>query len=243
MYTFQYGEKMTETEIIEPTPIQMKKPLLFTGFTGPGLIGPTVLMYIAEELEMKQVAYIKSTLFPPITRIIKRIPQPPIRIYANYKKNILFMVSDTFIQNEYTNKISSHIFEWIEKKDVPEIISINGMPFMSTPDGKHIIFGYSTGDTKYLPQTGIHPLNDGVITGLDSSIMHKCLESDIIWTSLMVTTRELTGLDPSAVIKSLETVTHLFKLDANIGKLKNEYQKFQTRKKEGLKGSLKKRFS
>ncbi len=237
------GVKMTETETVELASFQMKKPLLFTGFTGPGLIGPSVLTYIAEQLEMKQVAYVKSSLFPPITRIIKRVPQHPIRIYADNKKNILLMISDIFVQNEYTNTICSHIFEWIKKQDIPEIIAINGMPFMDVPNVKHIILGYSTGNTKYLPQTGIRPLVDGVITGMDSSILHKCLESNILWTCLMTTTKELSGLDPSAVIKSLETVNHVFNFNVNVGKLKKEFQKIQALRKEGLMGSRKNKLS
>jgi predicted ATP-grasp superfamily ATP-dependent carboligase len=233
---------LTEVEIVELEPIHIEKPLLFTGFTGPGLIGPTVVMYIIQELGAKQVAYVKSTLFPPITRVIRGVPQPPIRIYADYGKKMLFMISDTFIQNESANKISTKIFEWIKNKGINEIISINGMPFIGLQNIKHIIFGYSTGNSKYHSQPGIYPLNDGVISGMDSVLLHKCLESEIIWTSLMVTTRELTGLDPSAVIKALETVTQVFKLNVNTEKLKNEYQKLQPRKKEGFMDSLKKRF-
>jgi predicted ATP-grasp superfamily ATP-dependent carboligase len=220
---------MTETSVIEFESIEINEPLLFTGFTGPGLIGPTVLSYIVEQLDLKKVAYVKSSLFPPMTRIIKGVPQYPIRIYADKKSNALFMISDVFVQNEFTDSVGSRIFDWIKGIQVSEIISINGMAFIDIPKAQHVVFGYSTGDSKYLPPGRIQPLIDGVITGIDSIILHKSLESNTIWTTIMTTTSEISGLDPSAIMKTLETMKIVFNLDIKMDKIRKDFQRMRAR--------------
>lgn len=220
---------MSETKVIETEPIKMQNPLLFTGFTGPGLIGPTVLSYIVEQLNLDQVAYFKSSLFPPMTRIIKGVPQYPIRVFADKKKNQLFIISDVFVQNEYTSQVGSTIFKWIKEQNPLEIISINGMAFLDIPRMKNMIFGYSTGNSSYVIHHKIQPLVDGVITGIDSAILHKSLESDTVWTSFMTTTSELSSLDPTAILKTLETLKDIFRFDIKMDHIRKDFQRMKTR--------------
>jgi predicted ATP-grasp superfamily ATP-dependent carboligase len=220
---------MGDTDFVELGPIDLNNPLLISGFTGPGLIGPTVLTYIIDQLALPQVGYFKSRLFPPITRIIKGVPQSPIRIYTDNKRNLILMVSDVFLQNDFTNIVGSDIFDWCLEWEVSEILSINGMAFIETPNMGNLCFGYSTGKSRYLNHNTIKQLNDGVISGLDSVLLQKSIEHNKLWTTILTTTPKVSALDPQAVIVNLELIDKIFRFKVDLGKIKNEFKAMRLR--------------
>jgi uncharacterized protein len=72
---------MRQKVIIEEIrPIKKIKHCLI-GVPGIGLVGVIASSYIARTLNMKEVGYLESDLFPPIIVVHKGNPKPPIRIY------------------------------------------------------------------------------------------------------------------------------------------------------------------
>ena len=133
----------SKVDIVEISPIKKNSPIVVTGFTGPGFIGNTSLLYIARQKGFTQRAQVKSHLIPPMMLLIEGKPTPVFRIYGDQKNEILLVVSEALINAENAWPIGIKLMEWLRGKGAKEIISIEGMPF-ATQEGERPIFGFST---------------------------------------------------------------------------------------------------
>jgi len=74
-----------KVDIIEVSPVRKNKPTAILGFTGPGFIGSTALMYMVRTKGFTQRAQVKSHLIPPMMLLIGGTPTPVFRIYGDDK--------------------------------------------------------------------------------------------------------------------------------------------------------------
>jgi predicted ATP-grasp superfamily ATP-dependent carboligase len=226
-------------EIVEISTVKLNKPTVVTGFTGPGFIGNTALMYIVKQKKFPQVAQVKSHLLPPMMLLIEGKPIPVFRIYSDEKNETLFVISEALITAENAWPIGINLMEWLREKGMEEIIFTEGMPFM-TPEGERPIFGFnSEGDD--LSPFGVRPTTEGGISGLNAVLLEEALKHNLSWTALLVPTGQAQTIDYGGAADLIEVLNLKFKFDVDTSLLKQS-DDFRRRAMERVRGREQKGF-
>ena len=69
--------------IEEVNPIENMKHTVLCGFSGPGFLGNTALMYITRSKNLELKARVRSRLLPPSVILVEGRPVNPFRIYSD----------------------------------------------------------------------------------------------------------------------------------------------------------------
>jgi uncharacterized protein len=200
----------SRVDIVETSPVKKNKPIVMTGFTGPGFIGSTALLYIARQKGFTLRAHLKSYLIPPMFLLLEGKPTPVFRIYGNQNNEILLVISEAMINPENTWPIGVKLMEWLKGKGVKEVISIEGMPF-AAPEGERPIFGYSTSGRDF-SQMGIRSTSEGAIPGLNAVLLEEAMKYNVPWTTLLVPTSLSQAIDYGGAADLIEAINRMLKL-------------------------------
>lgn len=238
---------MTEkVDIVEVSPVKKNKPTVVSGFTGPGFIGNTALMYIVRNKGFAQRAQVRSHLLPPMMLLIGGIPTPVFRIYGDDKDELLFVMSEALISAENTWPIGLKVMEWLKEKGVREIVSIEGMPVGPVGD-KRPIFGYSN-PQKNMEKYGVKPTMEGGVSGMNAVMLEESLDKGISWVTLFVPTAYAQTIDYGGAAAAIEVLNKMFKLGVDTGPLKKSeeirrqmIERAVKGEQKGLLGSLRRR--
>ena len=238
-----------EVDIVEIGTVKRNsRPIVVTGFTGPGFIGNTALLYVARQKRFAQRAHVKSHLIPPMMLLIEGKPTPVFRIYGDEKNEVLLVVSEALINAENAWPIGIKLMDWLRGKGVKEIISIEGMPF-GTPEGERPIFGFSTSG-KDFTKFGIRPTSEGGISGLNAVLLDEALKHKVPWTTLLVPTGLTQAIDYVGAADLIEALNRMLKLGVDTSPLrqsdsfrKNAAGRARGGEQKGLFGGFRRRKS
>ncbi len=208
----------SRVDIVEISPVKKGSPIVVTGFTGPGFIGNTALLYIARQVGFTLRAHVKSHLIPPMFLLIEGKPTPVFRIYGDQKNEILLVVSEAIVNAENAWPIGIKLMEWLRGKGVKEIISIEGMPF-ATPEGERPIFGFSTTGRDF-NEVGVRPTNEGGISGLNAVLLDEALKHNVPWTTLLVPTGLSQTIDYGGAADLIEALNRMLKIGVDTSSLR-----------------------
>ncbi len=208
----------SKVDIVEISPVKKNSPIVVTGFTGPGFIGNTALLYIARQKGFIQRAQVKSHLIPPMLLLIDGKATPVFRIYGDQKNEILLVISEALINAENAWPIGIKLMEWFRGKGVKEVISIEGMPF-ATPEGERPIFGFSSFGRDF-SQIGVRPTTEGGISGLNAVLLDEAMKHNVPWTTLLVPTGLSQTIDYGAVADLVEALNRMFKFGVDTSLLR-----------------------
>jgi uncharacterized protein len=114
-----------EISIIEITEIEAKNPIILCGLPDVGLVGVIAVSHIIKSLNMKEVAYIDSDLFPPIMVFHNGTPTYPLRIYQ--KEDIFAIFSEAALSPESIYPLARSIVSWAKEKNTSLLISLGGI--------------------------------------------------------------------------------------------------------------------
>ena len=236
----------SKVDIVEISPVKKSSPIVVTGFSGPGFIGNTALLYVARQKGFVQRAQLKSQLIPPMFLLIEGKPTPVFRIYGDNKNEILFVVSDALINAENAWPIGIKLMEWLRGKGVKEIISIEGMPF-ATPEGERPIFGYSLSGRDF-SKAGVRPTSEGGISGLNAVLLDEAMKHNVSWTTLLVPTGLIQAIDYVGVADLIEALNGMLKLGVDTSPLRQSdslrrkaIERTKGKEQKGLFGGFRRR--
>ncbi|MEM4727122.1 MAG: PAC2 family protein, partial [Candidatus Bathyarchaeia archaeon] len=131
-----------DVEVVETLPLEKGKYTVFLGFAGFGMIGSTAAMYIVRSRGFIERGYVRSKLISPMMILIDGRPRPPFRIYGG-DEGLVFIVSEAFLTTESSWPLGLGVMEWLSKKGVKEIVSMEGV---LSGARERVIMGFSTGD-------------------------------------------------------------------------------------------------
>ena len=234
-----------EVDIVEMGTVKRNsRPVVVTGFTGPGFIGNTALLYVARQKRFAQRAHVKSHLIPPMMLLIEGKPTPVFRIYGDEKNKVMLVVSEALINAENAWPIGIRLMDWLRGKGLKEIISIEGMPF-GTPEGERPIFGFSS-PGKDFTKFGIRPTNEGGISGLNAVLLDEAMKHKVPWTTLLVPTGLTQAIDYVGAADLIEALNRLLKLGVDTSPLRQSdslrrQPAARSGEKKGLFGGLRRR--
>ena len=208
----------SRVDIVEISPVKKSSPIVVTGFTGPGFIGNTALLYVARQQGFIQRAQVRSHLIPPMLLLLEGKPTPVFRIYGDQKNEVLLVVSEALINAENAWPIGIKLMEWLRGKGVKEIISIEGMPF-ATPEGERPIFGFSTSGRDF-SRDGVRPTSEGGISGINAVLLDEAMKHNVPWTTLLVPTGYAQAIDYGGAADLIEALNRMLKLGVDTSPLR-----------------------
>lgn len=205
-------EMIDDVEVVETLPFERGKYTVFLGFAGFGMIGSTAAMYIVRSRGFLERGYVRSRLISPMMILIDGRPRPPFRIYGD--EGLIFIVSEALLTTESSWPLGSRVMEWLSKKGVKEIISMEGV---LSGARERVIMGFSTGD---LSRLDVRPTQEGMISGINACFLDEALKRGIPWTSLFVPTQFMSSVDYGAVADLIEVLDEVFNLRVDVAPLR-----------------------
>ncbi|MBM5804875.1 MAG: proteasome assembly chaperone family protein [Candidatus Verstraetearchaeota archaeon] len=116
---------MEGVTIVETEDIKAKKPVVLCGLPDIGLIGIIAVSHIIKELNMKEVGYVDSDIFPLIVVFHHGEPTYPVRVYQ--KDNLLAIFAETALSPESVHPLSKVIVGWAKEKNSSLLVSLGGI--------------------------------------------------------------------------------------------------------------------
>jgi len=207
-----------EVEVVEVGKVRRNSPTVITGFTGPGFIGNTAVMYIVRQKKFAERAHVKSHLIPPMMLLIEGEVSPVFRIYGDEQDRVLFVLSEALIGPENAWPIGLSLMEWFKRKRVKEIVSIEGMPFGATGDERPI-FGFNMPE-KGLEEHGVTMTKEGGVSGVNAVLLEESIKDRIPWTTLFVPTIQGQAIDYGGAAAVIDVLNNMYNLGVEVEPLR-----------------------
>lgn len=222
-------EMVDDVEVVETLPLEKGKYTVFLGFAGFGMIGSTAAMYIVRSRGFIERGYVRSKLISPMMILIDGRPRPPFRIYGG-DEGLVFIVSEAFLTTESSWSLGLGVMEWLSKKGVKEIVSMEGV---LSGARERVIMGFSTGD---LSRLNVRPTQEGMISGINACFLDESLRRGIPWTSLFVPTQFMSSVDYGAVADLIEVLNVVFNLKVDVAPLRRRDEELRRMAERLAKG-------
>ena len=215
-----------EAEIYEIEKNKLKNPTIFVGFVGAGLVGTIAIDHMINELDMKEIGFLRSKHLPPSTVFMQGRLRHPFRIYSNNDNgSICAIICEIIISKDGIYNIAMAILDWAEKKGSNEIIVLDGVA-----DKKHdgnAFFAAEVDLCRVMEENDIKMIPQGFITGISGGILNECLIRKIRGITLLVKANEATP-DPVAAATIIEAVNRVYETEINTKNLKKQKKQIES---------------
>ena len=218
-----------EAEIYEIGKNKLKNPTIFVGFVGAGLVGTIAIDHMINELDMKEIGFLRSKHLPPSTVFMQGRLRHPFRIYSNNDGSICAIICEIIINKDGIYNIAMAILDWAEKNGSNEIIVLDGVADKKH-DGK-AFFAAEVDLCRVMEENDIKMIPQGFITGISGGILNECLIRKIRGITLLVKANGTTP-DPAAAATIIEAVNRLYETEINTKKLKKQKKQMSVDLKE-----------
>lgn len=208
-----------EAEVYEINKAQLKNPIIFAGFVGPGLVGSISIGHIISKLQMKEIGYMRSKYLPPSTVFIRGRLRHPFRFYANKEGTICAIICEITLRMEGLYTIVGAILDWAKEKGSNEIIILDGVA-----SDEHDNKTYCAAEEdlcRIMADKNIDMIPQGFITGMPGGILNECLVREIQGVALLVKADKKTA-DPIAAATLVDAVNRLYDMNIDTNDLRKE---------------------
>lgn len=216
------AEDKPTVRFVETKPMNVSGYTLIDGFPGLGLVGTIAVKYLSEKLECRQVGYIESEFFMPIIRVHNGVPVHPSRIYVSDRHKIVLIVSEQIVPRVFTDRMSKAVVDWIQKKRVGRIISLNGIRALPERAKKETIYGFASDDRskKMLNEYNIEIIKEGITSGITALMMLEFKDRALEAFSLLGNVQIAADYRASAAL--IEKLNEMLSLKIDTEPLKKE---------------------
>ena len=221
--------KMTTKIVIQEGKKIPENPIVIEGFPSKGLVSTIATKYMIDELGMDAIGYIESDRMQSVAIVHNSKPMHPVRIYTKDKLVLIF--SELVVPITYVSEFSKVIDEWFEDIKPEQVLLLAGISGIETKE-EHEILGIATTKEleKKLNKLDVRRIEEGLLTGISSDILLKCIEKNIPVISLMAETRYMP--DPLAAASMLKILNSLLNLDIETKNLIEQGKKIEEMFKE-----------
>jgi len=205
---------------------------LIEGFPGIGLVGTIAVGYLAEKYGKKNIGYIYSEDFPPLSSIHAGKPLFPARIYVDKEHKLVYLFSEFVVPAKTVHGISNSIIKFIKTNKIKQVISLAGMTTkLLTPKAK--IFGIASNPTieKQMKKLNVEQVTEGITTGVSGILLAQCVVENIPAMSLLIETSKKLP-DPRASVQLLERLEQFLGWDIKTDDLQKEAQIVENKMKK-----------
>jgi uncharacterized protein len=225
---------LSEINIVEKKQIPQGATMLF-GFPDVGLVGVIAASHLIEELNLTEVAYMDSTLLPPLIVLHEGLPHSTIRIFGNH--NILLAVSETPVAADAIYPVIDALINWGKGKKAKMMVSLSGMPIQDRQDAKELkVFAAASSPEmlKMVQDKGIEALMEGYVVGPQAIMLMRCAQMGLPATTLLAQCF-LNYPDPEAAAEVLKSLTKVTGIKVDIAKLLEKGEEIRLKARDVMK--------
>ena len=212
-------EEFPEAEVFEIKKVELKSPVIFAGFVGAGLVGPLAINHIITELNMVEIAVMRSKYLPPSTVFMKGRLRHPFRFYANKEGTICAIICEITLRMEGLYSLVAAILDWVAQKGSKEIVILDGVA-SAEHDGK----AYCAAEedlVRTMADKDISMIPQGFITGIPGGILNECLVREIQGLTLLVKANK-EAPDSAAAATLIEALNRFYDMKIDVTELRKE---------------------
>jgi uncharacterized protein len=170
---------------------------LIEAFPSRGYVSTIAANHMIKTLDMDAVGYIECDKLDAVAVVHDGKPMHPIRIYT--KNDLVILFSELIIPMNLVHEFTTALGDWfktIKPKRAFLLASVSGME----AEKEHEIISVSTDDgvKEKIKKLNLREMDEGVLTGMSSGLMIKCLSLGIPASSLMVETSYIPDVLASA---------------------------------------------
>ena len=212
-------KEFPEAEVFELKKANLKSPIIFAGFVGAGLVGPLAINHIIEQLEMKEIAVMRSKYLPPSTVFMRGRLRHPFRFYANEKGTICAIICEITLRMEGIYTIVASILDWAAEKGSKEIVILDGV---ASEEHDDIAYCAAEEDlVRLMADADISLIPQGFITGIPGGILNECLVREIQGLTLLAKANKIDP-DPAAASTLIEAINRFYTMEIDVEDLLKE---------------------
>lgn len=223
-----------QVKIIEKEKIPSGATLLF-GFPDVGLVGLIAASHLVDELKMTEVAYVESTLLPPLIVLHEGLPHSSMRILAS--EHLLLAVSEVPIPTDTIYPIMDALIEWGRSKNVKMMISLSGLPIEERQDATELK-GFAAASNpealKIAQDNGIEVLMEGYMVGPQAVVLQRASKYRSPALALLAQCF-YNYPDPEAAAEVLKELAKITGVKVNVAKLLEKGEEIRLRARDVMK--------
>jgi uncharacterized protein len=218
-------KEFPEAEVFETKQRELKSPIIFAGFVGAGLVGPLAINHIITELEMEEIAVMRSKYLPPSTVFMRGRLRHPFRFYANKEGTVCTIICEITLRMEGLYTLVTSILDWAAQKGSKEIVILDGVASTEHDDKAYcaaeedLIRTMADKDISMIPQ--------GFITGIPGGILNECLVREIQGLTLLAKANK-EAPDPSAAATLIEALNRFYDMKIDTSDLKKDQDRIHS---------------
>ncbi|MDH3501547.1 MAG: PAC2 family protein [Nitrosopumilus sp.] len=208
-----------EAEVFELKKVNLNSPIIFAGFVGAGLVGPIAINHIIEQLDMKEIAVMRSKHLPPSTVFMRGRLRHPFRFYADEKGTVCAIICEITLRMKGLYSLVSTILDWAASKGSKEIVILDGVA-----SNEHDNKAYCAAEedlVRTMADRDISMIPQGFITGLPGGILNECLVREIQGLTLLAKANKISP-DPAAAATLIEALNRFYYMNIDTTELKEE---------------------
>ncbi|RLE56645.1 MAG: proteasome assembly chaperone family protein [Thermoprotei archaeon] len=214
--------------------------LFVLGLPDVGLVGAIAVMQLIRNLNMEEIGYIDSDVFPPIALIRKGEPKRPVRIFYSQTGNVLALASEVALPVSALPVFSRSIVDLAKKLRVKSLVLLGGVPVPNRLDiEKPKVYGIGvlSSDREYLEKMGVELIEEGFVAGAYALIMKECVKEGISCLALLAESY-LQYPDPGAAASVLEVFSKITGISVDIEQLKSEAEELRLKLRELMQRTM-----
>ncbi|RJS90257.1 proteasome assembly chaperone family protein [Candidatus Bathyarchaeota archaeon] len=205
-------------KIVERTEIPDGLKIIF-GLPDVGLVGTIAASHLISKLNLKEIAYLRSDLLPPVIMLEKGLPRSPIRMFGN--EDLLVLNSEIAIPSASIYLIIENLVNWVSNKKVEIVFTLGGLPIPNRHEiEKPKVFGAASSEDllKLLNEKGIQAIQRGFLVGPQALILSFCAERDIPAVALLAESF-YNYPDPEASSMVIQALNRIIDMEIDVSEL------------------------
>lgn len=177
--------------VVHDKQLRLQNPIFVDGTPGLGLVGTITAEHLIDEFGMTYFASLECPSLPPSVAYNREATQvlPPVRVYADEKRNLLTLQSDVPISPttvaDFANCFDQLL---IDLNALPLYVSGLGRRTENDPDQERSLYGIGTGNAdQFLQRYSIEPPDeDGLWSGPPGALLNVARKSGMTALGLIV---------------------------------------------------------
>lgn len=223
-----------DVKIVEETVVPPGATLIF-GFPDVGLVGLIAGSHLVDELGLKEVAYVDSTLLPPLVVLHEGLPHSSMRIFAG--QDILLAISEVPIPADMIYPIMDALIDWGKAKNTKMMISLGGIPIQDRQDAtelKSFAAASSPEALKMAKESGVEVLMEGYMVGPQAVVLQRASKYGSPALALLAQCF-YNYPDPEAAAEVLKSLTRVTSVKVDVAKLLEKGEEIRLRARDVMK--------
>jgi len=186
---------------VEAEPATPDAPLVVAA-ADPGMVGLTAADHLVTERDAAQVGHVAVDGLPVAAPVVGGEPRHHSRVYATDDATVL--LTELFLPLPARAALADAVADWAADS-AGEVVVLNAVPFPHAPDD-HDTFAVTTPGYDERHETGLRPLNGGILDGLAGELLTAALEDRLPPAAALVTPAHPPGPDVDAAILLLDAL-------------------------------------